>query len=70
METSFIGRNSGDGGVLRKKRVRKRIASAFSFLYRFFTIMAEGEYKLEDVTATSVAPEKIDETFHSGCIGK
>lgn len=34
-----------------------------------FTIMAEGEYILEDVEVTSVAPELIDETFHSGCIG-
>lgn len=29
----------------------------------------EIEYKLEDVEATSVAPEDIDQTFRSSCIG-
>lgn len=33
--------------------------------------MSKGpEYKLEDVAATSVASDKIDETFRSSCIGK
>ena len=28
------------------------------------------EYELENVAATSVASDKIDETFRSSCIGK
>lgn len=31
---------------------------------------SEMEYELEDVPATSVESDKIDETFRSSCIGR